>query len=136
MSKFVLNVKYLLLLSFLTAVKFYNLGHIQGIMYKGALTQKRSFLVICTTFRSDFCDGWKNQNKHSTLNLSFNALPKRHDADISLYRPVTYLKIKINRFWKLPKLRQSDLFINFAHLPKLHFAKLLSILISLVNWLL
>jgi len=22
--------------------------------YKGALTQKRSFLVICTTFRSDF----------------------------------------------------------------------------------
>ena len=23
--------------------------------YKGALTQKRSFLVICTTFRFDFC---------------------------------------------------------------------------------
>ena len=23
--------------------------------FKGALTQKRSFLVICTTFRSDFC---------------------------------------------------------------------------------
>ena len=30
MTKFVLNVKYLLLLSFLTAAKFYNLGHIQG----------------------------------------------------------------------------------------------------------
>jgi hypothetical protein len=38
---------------FLTVVEFYNLGHIQGIK-KGALTQKRSFLVICTTFRSDF----------------------------------------------------------------------------------
>ena len=25
--------------------------------YEGALTQKRSFLVICTTFRSDFCVG-------------------------------------------------------------------------------
>ena len=31
MSKLVLNVKYLLLLSFLTAVEFYNLRHIQGI---------------------------------------------------------------------------------------------------------
>ena len=30
-SKLVLNVKYLLLLSFLTAAEFYNLGHIQGI---------------------------------------------------------------------------------------------------------
>ena len=31
MSKLVLNVKYLLMLSFLTAAQFYNLGHIQGI---------------------------------------------------------------------------------------------------------
>ena len=54
MKKLVLDVKYLLLLSFLTAAEFYNLGHIQGITYKGALTQKRSFLVLCTTFRSDF----------------------------------------------------------------------------------
>ena len=30
MSKLVLNVKYLLLLSFLTVAEFYNLGHIQG----------------------------------------------------------------------------------------------------------
>ena len=30
--KLVLNVKYLLLLSFLTVAEFYNLGHIQGIM--------------------------------------------------------------------------------------------------------
>jgi hypothetical protein len=42
-------------LSFLTADDFYNLGHIQGIIV-GALTQKRSFLVICTTYRSDFRD--------------------------------------------------------------------------------
>ena len=54
MSKLVLNVKYLLLLSFLTSAEFYNLGHIQGIIFTGALTQKRSFLVICTTFRSYF----------------------------------------------------------------------------------
>ena len=32
MSKLVLNVKYLLLLSFLTDAEFYNLGHIQGII--------------------------------------------------------------------------------------------------------
>ena len=32
MSKLVLNVKYLLFLSFLTAAEFYNLWHIQGIM--------------------------------------------------------------------------------------------------------
>ena len=31
MSKLVLNVDYLLLPSFLTAAKFCNLGHIQGI---------------------------------------------------------------------------------------------------------
>ena len=30
MLKFVLNVKYLSLLSFLTTAEFYNLGHIQG----------------------------------------------------------------------------------------------------------
>ena len=44
--------------------------------YKGALTLKRSFLVVCTHFRSDFHVGWKNQNKHSTLNSSFNDLEK------------------------------------------------------------
>ena len=32
MSKLVLNVKYLLLLSFLTAAEVYNLRHIQGII--------------------------------------------------------------------------------------------------------
>ena len=72
MSKLVLNVKYLLLLSFLTAAKFYHLGHIQ----------KWSFLVICTTFRSAFHVSWKNQNKHSTLNSSFDTLFKWHEPDI------------------------------------------------------
>ena len=38
--------------------------------YKGALIQKRQFSVICTTFKSDFCVGWKNQNKHSAQTLS------------------------------------------------------------------
>jgi hypothetical protein len=32
MSKLVLNVKYLSLLSFLTESEFYNFGHIQGIL--------------------------------------------------------------------------------------------------------
>ena len=41
---------------------------------KDTLTQKRSFLVICTTFRSAFHINWKNQNKNSTLNLSFHTL--------------------------------------------------------------
>ena len=50
--------------------------------YKSALTQKRSFLVICTIFRSDFRVGWKNQNKHSTLNSSFDAQSKWHEPDI------------------------------------------------------
>ena len=50
--------------------------------YKGALTQKRSFLVICTTFRSAFGVSWKNQNKHSMLNSSFNTLSKWHEPDI------------------------------------------------------
>ena len=46
--------------------------------YKGALTQKRSFLGICTTFRYDFYVGWKNQNKHSSLNSSFDTMSKWH----------------------------------------------------------
>ena len=50
-------------------VIFFNCGSVlqfgaHSRYYKGALTQKRSFLVICTTFRSDFHVGWKNQNKH------------------------------------------------------------------------
>ena len=77
-SALVLKVKYLLLSSFLTVAEFYNSRY-----YKGALTQKRSFLVICTTFRFDFYVGWKNQNKHSTLNSSFHAMSKWHEPDIS-----------------------------------------------------
>ena len=67
---------------------FFNCGWVlqfgaHSRYYKGALTQKRSFLVICTTFRSDIHVGWKNQNKHSTLNSLFDALSKWHEPDIS-----------------------------------------------------
>ena len=69
-------------------VIFFNCGQVlqfgaHSRYYKGALTQKRSFLVICTTFRSDFCVGWKNQNKHSTLDSSFDAQSKWHEPDIT-----------------------------------------------------
>ena len=37
--------------------------------HKDALTQKRSFLVICTTFRSDFRVGWKKSKQ--TFNTKF-----------------------------------------------------------------
>ena len=58
--------------------EFYNLGHIQGCI--------NSKEIICTTFRSAFHAGWKNQNKHSTLNLSFDALSKWHEPDISIMK--------------------------------------------------
>ena len=47
---------------FLTVDEFYNLGHIERF-YKGALTQKRSFLLVCTTFRSDFHVKWKKSKQ-------------------------------------------------------------------------
>ena len=53
--------------------------------YKGALTQKRSFLVICTTtFRSAFLVDWKNQINRSTLNSPLDGLSKWHEPDIRL----------------------------------------------------
>ena len=70
------------LLSLLTTTKFYNLGHIQGIMRLHQL-KKKSFLVNCTTFSSAFHVGWKNQSKHSTLNSPFDALSKWHEPDIN-----------------------------------------------------
>ena len=53
MSKLVLNFKYLSLLSFFDYGQVLQFGA-HSKYYKGALTKKRSFLVICTTFRSDF----------------------------------------------------------------------------------
>ena len=47
--------------------------------YKGASTQKRSYLVVCTTFRSVFHVDWKDQNKHSKLNSTINTLAKWHE---------------------------------------------------------
>ena len=66
---------------------FFNCGLVlkfgaHSSYYKGALTQKRSFLVLCTTFRSDYHVGWKNQNKHSMLNSSIAALSKLNEPDI------------------------------------------------------
>ena len=42
--------------------------------YKGALTQKH--FQLSHALRSDFHVSRKNENKHSTLNLSFKALSK------------------------------------------------------------
>ena len=69
--------------------------------YKGALTQKRSFLVICTTFRSVFHVGWKNQNEHSTLNLSFDALSKWHEPDINQIMASEQVQFLQTFFFKL-----------------------------------
>ena len=70
-------------------VIFFNCGQVLQFgahlrYYKGASTQKISFLVICATFRSDFHVSWKHQNKHSTLKLSFNTLSKWHEPDINV----------------------------------------------------
>ena len=48
--------------------------------YKGALTQK--IFSDLYYFRFDFHVGWKNQNKYSTLNFSFDTLSKWHKPDI------------------------------------------------------
>ena len=62
---------------------------------------KQTLWVLCTTFISDFHVGWKNQNKHSTLNWSFDALSKWHELDISLSK----YSIKHGKLWSLQKVR-------------------------------
>ena len=62
-------------------VIFFNCGPVlqfgaHSRYYKGALTQKRSFLVIFTTFISEFHVSKINQNNHSTQNSLFDALWK------------------------------------------------------------
>jgi uncharacterized membrane protein YobD (UPF0266 family) len=54
-----LNVKIGFECQIFVIVIFFNCGRVlqfeaHSRYYKGALTRKRSFLVICTTFRSDF----------------------------------------------------------------------------------
>ena len=63
MSKLVLNVKYLLFLSFLTTAEFYNLGHVQGIIRVHYLTRDNFYWFVLL---SDllFISAEKNQNKH------------------------------------------------------------------------
>ena len=81
-SKLVLNVQHLLFLLFFNFVRVLQFGAYSR-HYKGVLTQKRSFIVICTDFRSNLHVGWKNHNKHSTLNLTFDGLFKWHEPDIN-----------------------------------------------------
>ena len=89
MLKLVLNVKYWLLLSFLTASEFYNLGHIKGNVwvkkvnhycnlsclfwlrryYKGALTQKRLFFSALYYFQIWFSCQLKKSKQ--TFNTKF-----------------------------------------------------------------
>ena len=73
-----LNVEFVVECQIFVIVIFFNCRRVlqfgaHSRHYKGALTQKGSFLVICTTFREDFMVAAK-QNKHSTLNSSFDVL--------------------------------------------------------------
>ena len=71
MLKLVLNVKYLLLLFFLTAANFYILGHIQGII------RVHYFLIwfLCWLFKK------------------INTLSKLHEPDISRYSNTKNTKV-------------------------------------------
>ena len=115
MSKLVLNIKYLLLLTFLTLARFYNLGHIQG-----GLTQKKSALVICTTFRHNICVGWKKQT--FKLNLSFDALSQWHETDITLCSSILHNNFPqgITILWcfLLKLTKQVDIIIPLKSLPR------------------
>ena len=51
--------------------------------YEGASTQKRSFQVICTTFRSAF-SCWLKKSKQ-TFKTKFDAMSKWHEPDIILW---------------------------------------------------
>ena len=85
MSKLVLNAKYFLLLY------FFNYG---WVLQFGAHSRYCKFLVICITFKSDFCVILKNQNKHSTLNSSINTLSKWHEPDINKFLFILISDIK------------------------------------------
>ena len=89
--------------------------------YKGALTQKRSFLVICTTFRSDFHVGWKN----STLNSSFDMLSIWHEPDIGGFKKCYFFTSTNSQYFY-------QNFRNFTHknagTPRMHAFWLLSVL--------
>ena len=60
--------------------------------------------MVCTNFRSDFHVGWKNQNKHSTLNSSFDDVSKWHEPDIKLEIPQQYLLFSFRELGTLPNV--------------------------------
>ena len=64
--------------------------------------------MVCTTFRSDFHVIWKNQNKHSMLNLSFDALAKWREPynkqcflikSKILFEEITIRKNEVDELW-------------------------------------
>ena len=67
--------------------------------YKGTLTQKRLVFVLCTTFKSDFHVSWNNQNKHSTLNSSFDALSKWNDPHIIVEIETIWFSLNSSRIF-------------------------------------
>ena len=72
--------------------------------YKSALTQKRLFLVIYTTFRTNFCVGWKNRNGYLTLDLSFHALSKWHEPDINWKSLVRHMNVLVKAGHKISEV--------------------------------
>ena len=85
-------------------VTIFNFGQVlqfgaHSRYYKGASTQKRLFLWIGTTFRFDFHVGWKNKNKHSTLNLSSDAWSKWHEPEIKGYYLLNFKFVFKSRFF-------------------------------------
>ena len=66
---------------------FFNCGWVlpfgaHSRYYEGALIQKRSFLVILTTFRSEFCVFWKKPKRTSNTKFVIR-WSKWHEPDIS-----------------------------------------------------
>ena len=51
MSKIGVECQIFLIVIFFTVAEYYNLGHIQGMYYKGALAQKRSAEKIKTNIQ-------------------------------------------------------------------------------------
>ena len=80
------------------------------------LKRDNLYLVICTTFRSDFHVGWKNKNKHSTLNSTFVALAKWHEPHTNCFNFV-----KKTLWQKCISFRWENLLVNPNKFSLIHF---------------